>query len=350
MRKLNILILAALTAVSGSAMAVGFTVEQGKNFTNLNMEMGKSSSGLYAESHWLKNTDDGSQTGGPAIVGEGTEAALVSDHLQQADAQVAGDGSHHHARQIHRQLAPVHAAGEGILQTEDISAQHGGDGQQEGEAHGKPPLEAHEAAGGDGHTGAGNAGDRGDSLTDAHHQHIQHRGAAGILAALAGPVAEKQQEAGDDQGGADEYHTVLQALHRVLDRQDGKQGQRTQNDQQDQAAGRGYRRRGAVVDQITDAAEKFPHHVADVLPIGHEHRQQRTQMQQYVVESGDLGVDVQQILGDGQMAGAGDGQKFRHALNEAEKYRVKDRQKILLLLRGLVSRFCRRTAAAESRV
>ena len=47
MRKLNILILAALTAVSGSAMAVGFTVEQGKNFTNLNMEMGKSSSGLY---------------------------------------------------------------------------------------------------------------------------------------------------------------------------------------------------------------------------------------------------------------------------------------------------------------
>jgi hypothetical protein len=64
MKKLNILILAALTAVSGSAMAMGFTVEQGKNFTNLNMEMGKSSSGLYAESHWLKNTDDGSQTGG----------------------------------------------------------------------------------------------------------------------------------------------------------------------------------------------------------------------------------------------------------------------------------------------
>lgn len=64
MKKLNILIVAALTAVSGSAMAMGFTVEQGKNFTNLNMEMGKSSSGLYAESHWLKNTDDGSQTGG----------------------------------------------------------------------------------------------------------------------------------------------------------------------------------------------------------------------------------------------------------------------------------------------
>ena len=55
MKKLNILLLSALTAVSGSALAMGGTVEQGKNFTNLNLEMGKSSSGLYVESNWLKN-------------------------------------------------------------------------------------------------------------------------------------------------------------------------------------------------------------------------------------------------------------------------------------------------------
>ncbi|WP_232551371.1 YfaZ family outer membrane protein [Klebsiella michiganensis] len=64
MKKLNILLLSALAAVSGSALAMGGTVEQGKNFTNLNLEMGKSSSGLYVESNWLKNTDDGTQTGG----------------------------------------------------------------------------------------------------------------------------------------------------------------------------------------------------------------------------------------------------------------------------------------------
>lgn len=63
MKKLNILLLTALTAVSGSALALGGSVEQGKNFTNLNLEMGKSSSGLYVESNWLKNTDDGTQTG-----------------------------------------------------------------------------------------------------------------------------------------------------------------------------------------------------------------------------------------------------------------------------------------------
>ncbi len=47
MKKLNILLLSALAAVSGSALAMGGTVEQGKNFTNLNLEMGKSSSGVY---------------------------------------------------------------------------------------------------------------------------------------------------------------------------------------------------------------------------------------------------------------------------------------------------------------
>ncbi|MEZ1648525.1 YfaZ family outer membrane protein, partial [Enterobacter hormaechei] len=55
MKKLNILLLSALAAVSGSALAMGGTVEQGKNFTNLNLEMGKSSSGVYLESNWLKN-------------------------------------------------------------------------------------------------------------------------------------------------------------------------------------------------------------------------------------------------------------------------------------------------------
>lgn len=44
MKKLNILLLSALTAISGSALAMGGSIEQGKNFTNLNLEMGKSSS------------------------------------------------------------------------------------------------------------------------------------------------------------------------------------------------------------------------------------------------------------------------------------------------------------------
>lgn len=87
MKKLNVLILSALTAVSGSALAMGGSIEQGKNFTNLNVEMGKSTSGLYTEGNWLKNTDDGTTTGGvgagynvevgPVMLNAGAKALYV---------------------------------------------------------------------------------------------------------------------------------------------------------------------------------------------------------------------------------------------------------------------------------
>ena len=103
MKKLNILILSALTAVSGSALAMGGSIEQGKNFTNLNVEMGKSTSGLYAEGNWLKNTDDGTQTGGvgagynlevgPVMLNAGAKAiylgpkkAITASHSQSVAA------------------------------------------------------------------------------------------------------------------------------------------------------------------------------------------------------------------------------------------------------------------------
>lgn len=73
MKKTQFIIACSLIMASGSALAMGFTAEQGKNFTNLNMEIGKSSSGLYAESNWIKNTHDGSQLGG---VGVGYNLAL----------------------------------------------------------------------------------------------------------------------------------------------------------------------------------------------------------------------------------------------------------------------------------
>ena len=71
--------------------------------------------------------------------------------------------------------------------------------------------------------------------------------------------------------------------------------------------------------QIAGTAEKLTHHIHDVLPISHEHRQQRSQMQQYIVEFRHLCLQVQQILGNSQMAGAGDGQKLRHTLDQAQQ-------------------------------
>lgn len=76
MRKFNIFIFVVLIVVFGFVMVVGFIVEQGKNFINLNMEMGKFFFGLYVESYWLKNIDDGSQIGGVGV-GYNLEVGLV---------------------------------------------------------------------------------------------------------------------------------------------------------------------------------------------------------------------------------------------------------------------------------
>ena len=43
------------------------------------------------------------------------------------------------------------------------------------------------------------------------------------------------------------------------------------------------------------------------------------QMQQHVKEFRHLRVNVQQVLRDGQMSGAGNGQKLRHALHQAQQ-------------------------------
>lgn len=66
MKAIKIAALSALL-VSGSTFAMGLSFEGGKNWTNLEAEMGKSSSGFYLQGNWLKNVEDGSQTGGAGI-------------------------------------------------------------------------------------------------------------------------------------------------------------------------------------------------------------------------------------------------------------------------------------------
>ena len=80
-----------------------------------------------------------------------------------------------------------------------------------------------------------------------------------------------------------------------------------------------------MVHQIPDAAEKFRHHILNILPVGHEHRQQRAQVQQHIKKFRNLRLQIQQVLRNGQMAGAGNGQKLCHTLDQSQKERCKNR-------------------------
>ena len=57
------------------------------------------------------------------------------------------------------------------------------------------------------------------------------------------------------------------------------------------------------------------------MPVGDKNRQQRAQMEQNIKEQMLIphGGEPQQILGNGQMAGAGDRQKFRDSLDQAQQ-------------------------------
>ena len=108
-----------------------------------------------------------------------------------------------------------------------------------------------------------------------------------------------------------------------MDGQQNKQGQRAHNDQQDQPAGGRYLTGRGSVDQIAYAVDQLRHHVADIPPIGHEHRHQRAQMQQHIEELRYLGIQAQQVLGDRQVSGTGNGQKLRQALYQSQQERRK---------------------------
>lgn len=91
MKSASWLVLAGLIAILGAmpvAQAIGLTSESGKEFTNVDAEMGKTSSGYYIQSDWAKNTKNGISTSGfgtgynlklgPLMLNAGAKAVYIS--------------------------------------------------------------------------------------------------------------------------------------------------------------------------------------------------------------------------------------------------------------------------------
>ena len=135
-------------------------------------------------------------------------------------------------------------------------------------------------------------------------------------------VAEEQQHAGDQQGAAHKYRVGAQTLDGVLDGHDGEQRQCTDNNQQNHAAVGGHGCGRSALGQIPDAEEKFADHIGNIRPVSNKHGNQRAKVQQHVEGTvrAALQPQSQQILGNGQMAGAGDRQEFGDALNHTQDH------------------------------
>ena len=90
MKKLNILLLSALTALSGSALAMGGSIEQGKNFTNLNLEMGPVMLNAGAKAIYIgpKKGDNGVAF----PIGGGVNVALTDSIHVYGEGYVAPEG------------------------------------------------------------------------------------------------------------------------------------------------------------------------------------------------------------------------------------------------------------------
>ena len=73
--------------------------------------------------------------------------------------------------------------------------------------------------------------------------------------------------------------------------------------------------------KVSHAADQLPEHILDLPPVGHEYGHQGTQMQQHIEKlrhyTGIL--HTQQVLGNGQMSAAGNGQKLSKTLDQAQQ-------------------------------
>ena len=70
-----------------------------------------------------------------------------------------------------------------------------------------------------------------------------------------------------------------------------------------------------------DASEELQDHVSDVRPIVDKDGNEGAQVQEHIEEQSPAlcAAQAEEILEQGQVSGAGDGQKFRHALDEAQE-------------------------------
>ena len=134
------------------------------------------------------------------------------------------------------------------------------------------------------------------------------------------PVGQEEQKTGDEECTADENGVGIKSLHPILHRQHQKERQRAENDKEDHPTAQPVRLLPLGELAHADHGKELQNQRFDLTPIGHKDGHKGAQMEQHIKEHVFFAVgDAHHILEEGQMAGAGNGQKLGNALNEAKK-------------------------------
>ena len=279
-----------------------------------------------------KRGDERKRADAPHIIGKLAELAILQQTLQKDDAEIAHNGRNDHAHKIGREVGPFHPRLERLDKRKKVGAKYRGNTHEQRVLHrirtGVPGGDA----GGDRAAGTGNAGDGGDRLGTADQERITDTHCALVTAARNDPVGSIEQAPVEKEGRADEARFIIKLLERILERENDEQRQRAEKEHQQKPRAGVFRSllRECFV-RRANQTDSIGHDVDDILPINDDNSQQCSKMQKDIEKHMPLlrCLQIENVLEHRKMAGAGDRQKFCHALNKPQKRRIEDRHEVI---------------------
>ena len=249
---------------------------------------------------------------------------------QEADGQQADHKGHHHADEHYADLqAGEGVAGQQILdQLQAAGARHDRNGQVEGKLGGHGAAQAQQQAAHDGGAAAAGAGNQAQHLPQAHHQgvlpgqlvHMGYRGAAAV-------VHHQEQHAVKNQRGSHHGGVVQVRIQPVVQRKADDRGGHTGDEDQPpkppdvrpQPGNQLLAQVCALGGRLVGLAEG-----PQLIKIQQHHGQNGAQLDDHPEHTHKrlAQLELNNLLQQDHVAGAGDGQPFGNALYDAHEHRL----------------------------
>ena len=218
----------------------------------------------------------------PAVICKAAEPALLRYTPEKAYRRDTGHHCDYHAYEICRDVRNINALLESVDQTYDVCAEHGGNGEQKREFHGKFPVKPGRYSGRDRGAGTRKAGYRCNALAKPDYKSVRYRHIRLRLCAALHFIGNIEHAAREHQRDADENIVIIQRLDHLMYRKDEHERQRRHDDHDEHARARIVPLSLPGERADVDKAQHLIEHLHDVLPVDDAYRRKRAEMQQYV--------------------------------------------------------------------